>query len=33
VAVVRWLRDHEGEPRADYPVMDGFFERLLDAVE
>lgn len=33
VAVVRWLRDHEGEPRSDYPVMDGFFDRLLAAVE
>jgi CubicO group peptidase (beta-lactamase class C family) len=33
VAVVRWLRAHEGESRTDYPVMDGFFERLLDAVE
>ena len=33
VAVVRWLRAHDGEPRADYPVMDGFFERLLAAVE
>ena len=33
VAVVRWLRAHEGEPRADYPVMDGFLERLLAAVD
>ena len=33
VAVVRWLRAHDGEARADYPVMDGFFERLLAAVE
>ncbi|MEF8841084.1 MAG: serine hydrolase [Haloarculaceae archaeon] len=32
VAVVRWLRAPEAD-RADYPVMDGFFERLLDAVE
>ena len=33
VAVVRWLRAPEGEARADYPVMDGFFDRLLAAVE
>ena len=32
VAVVRWLRAPE-EDRADFPVMDGFFERLLAAVE
>jgi CubicO group peptidase (beta-lactamase class C family) len=32
VAVVRWLRAPE-EDRADFPVMDGFFERLLDALE